>query len=817
MGIRQGSICHQRRRPSFSLLNIICSIFLVEWRSSIVVASLCLPTVANRRHGRHRQHIGSKIFYRHGSSDRCLRAIERDNINRYCVFPSSSATKLEATKYGNANSSSNHPPDNENDSRVGVASSTDQDASTSPTAEEMVPKTKSSSKWEANDFDNDRRLLKIALARESAISDLQQQQRQYTLDYGFARNRRPLVRDLLHTFVKICAWLIVLVSVHGDSALDGYCLRDVWNQPKSTLRKFHILAMKTIFAVTTFHHWVVGMVLPLLLLLLVKYGTLGPDERTLDEYSNSRPGQLPTNAKTFFYSSNEFSKQRAKAKDTGNFVLCLLENWSSAVVLSLVMRLYSLIASQRMDRTVAGSVGKSFIFSRLITRIGAAAALHQYPSLLFELRRGDRPRPICRSLAYMQRAVKVLSEWLPLGVASDLALLLGNRGVNSGTVVFGRKVASLASIIPPLCHLVALGRIVRISKCSAVSLSEATYFPPSVANIEEDGFSFDNHRAQIKWRYQLRWRTPQRLLETIRTWRNYFFTGHVPLLLEMDEWKKQPIQFDDFSTEGTQYKFRGDTATTRINENNVECMPNIDAIAESLSLIFRDRDAGIRNATEARFSKHQESYDTKTLDDVLGVAVQQTFGIGLSFDFDHFDVPVDDASISIHQLRARMAKSAIRRKRELDNAMRNELDVLHRLKDNVITPQNNEVAESEMASVEQSIRERHADELARMTHALCTLIPISADAPKGTERYDSPILIAQYVDLKVAPPRGEYTVTKQVEPDPISVIEDYVRKDFGDEAADAYRRDEIAARQKEKDMLSEFRQRYGEIEDDDTS
>lgn len=820
MGSRQGSICHQRHRHPFSLLIAICSIFVVERRGSVVVASLCLPTVANLRHRRHshRQHIGSTINNRQDSGVRFLHDIHCPIINLRCELSSSSTTKLMATIHDNANSSNNLPSDDANDSGVGVASSANQETSTSPTVKEKASKTKSSSKWEANDFDNDRRLLEMAIARESAVSDLQQQQRKYTLDYGFARNRRPLVRDLLHTLVKIGAWLIFLVSVRSDSAFDGrvgYCLRDAWNQPIHW-HKLHILAVKTILAVTTVHHWAMGIVLPLLLLLLVKCGTLGPDERTLDEYSNSRPGQLPTNAKTFFYSSTKFSKQRARAKDTGNFVLCLLENWSSAVALSLMMRFYTLFASHRLERTIAGPVGKIYIFSRLITRIGAAAALHQYPSLLFELRRRDRPLPICRSLAYMRSAVKVLFEWLLLGIASDLAVLLV-KGANSGEVEFGATVASLVSILPPLSHLIALGRIVRISKCSAVSLSEATAFPPSVANIEEDEFSFDNHRAQIKWRYQLRWRTPQRLLETIRTWKNYFFTGHVPLLLEMDEWKKQPIQFDDFSTEGTQYKFRGDTAATRNNENNDECMTNIDAIAESLSLIFRDRDAGIRNATEARLSKHQESYDTKTLDDVLGVAVQQTFGIGLSFDFDHFDVPVDEANISIHQLRARMAKSAIRRKRELDNAMRNELDALRRLKDTVITPQNNEVAESDMKSVEQGIRERHADEIARMTHALCTLIPINADAPKGTERYDSPILIAQYVDLKAAPPRGEYTVTKEVRPDPISVIEDYVRKDFGDEAADAYRRDEIAARQKEKGMLSKFREQYGEIEDGDAS
>jgi hypothetical protein len=49
------------------------------------------------------------------------------------------------------------------------------------------------------------------------------------------------------------------------------------------------------------------------------------------------------------------------------------------------------------------------------------------------------------------------------------------------------------------------------------------------------------------------------------------------------------------------------------------------------------------------------------------------------------------------------------------------------------------------------------------------------------------------------------------------VIEDNIRKDFGDEAADAYRRGEIAARQKETEMFSEFRRRYGEVEDDKTS
>ena len=38
------------------------------------------------------------------------------------------------------------------------------------------------------------------------------------------------------------------------------------------------------------------------------------------------------------------------------------------------------------------------------------------------------------------------------------------------------------------------------------------------------------------------------------------------------------------------------------------------------------------------------------LDNVLGVAVEQTFGVGLSYDFNHFDCSVDDEEVSIHQL-----------------------------------------------------------------------------------------------------------------------------------------------------------------------
>jgi len=710
--------------------------------------------------------------------------------------------------------SSNHESNSQNDTTIKSMEDKSKQANST-----------SSREWKADNFDKDYQLLKTAMARQSAKTDLQQQQRKYTLDNGFARNRRPLFQYLLQAILKICGWMLFLNGGGACDSVDG-AIR-AWYQSQSWRHKLQILATNTIVASTTLHHWIVGMALPFFLLMLVKYETLGPPGRILEEYFTSR-GQSSSDAPSFFYTS-QMSKKRAKDKDTGDFVLCLLENWSSAVIVAFAWSMYGMLASLWKLRSIAsnygaisgmlqGTMSRINICTRLLTRLGAAAAIHQYPSLLFELRRRDQPRPLCGPTAYVQQAVNSLLRWLPLGVASDLIMLNGARKRSFIAAGLGSVAASALSIMAPICHLFALRRIAIISKCSAVSLSEATSFPAVTA----EGGDATDRRKQVKWRCQLRWRTPQRIAVTLRSWANYFFTGHVPLLFEMDDWKRQPIRFDEYSTEGTHLLTQKDSKlsdkTMDRNNANDDLLPHADDIVESLALIFRDRDTAIHNATQARLSKHQESYDTKTLDDVLGVAVQQTFGIGISYDFDHFSSPSDGDDVSIHQLRARMAKSAVRRKRELDSAMANELNVLHRLNENVVTATNKKEVEKEMRSVEKEIRERHANEVDRMRTALIALIPTNADMPKGAERYDSPIMVAEYVDLKAPVERpGELKATIASTPDSLTTIESQVRRDFGDEAADAYRQDEIAARLKEREMLSSFRQRYGELKDEEIS
>ena len=683
-------------------------------------------------------------------------------------------------------------------------------------------------KWEANNYKRDKQLLQAAISKHNAISNLQQLQRKYILDYGFANNKRPLVHDVLTKVCKIGLFVCYLISSGSccsvSSGISG--VMHAWNNDPTTslLSKLHMLTTSTIISMSTIHYWTVCVTLPLLLLALVKYDKLGAPSRTLDEYF--KPPQSTDDTPSFFYTVDASKKKRVKDKDTGNFVMCLLENWSSSIITTFSLGLYSMLVS--LIKKQRGFIGSSSIYSsintiiRLITRVGAAASLYQYPSLLFELRRKDQPGPLCRQTSYMQKTVKMFLHWLPLGIASDLTLLLlgTRRQVGVDSVKFGSIMTSLVSLLPRICQLIALGRITRISKCSAISLSESTSFPANSKHLEEEDTRTIDNRRKVKWRYQLRWRTPVRIAETIRSWSNYLFTGHESLLYDMDDWKKQPLKYDDFSTEGTHYLMQNDDRDSkdkRINntDDNGDLIPHADAIVESLSLIFRDRDAAIQNATQARLAKHQDSYDTKALDDVLGIAVQQSFDVGISYDFDHF-APKDGDEIDIHQLRARMAKSAVRRKKELDNTMKREVDTLHRLKESVATDMNNNEAELEMKTVERGIRERHAREVDEMRDSLLTLIPTNADMPKGTsDQYDNPIMVAEYVDLKAPFERSTELITSiESAPDSLEIIEDYVRRDFGDEAADAYRRDEIVARVKEKEMLSQFRDKYGELNDD---
>ncbi|KAL7468766.1 hypothetical protein ACHAXS_008998 [Conticribra weissflogii] len=719
----------------------------------------------------------------------------------------------------------------------------------------------STAKWEANDFENDRRLLKLAIARQNNMVNLQQRHRKYVLDHGFSQNRRPLIQDLLKIAFSIGAGMIFLIL--GGAGKSNPWEFSISGNDLPWWRKVHTCATQIIDALNQVHHWFFGVATPLILLTwtmfdgefahrrkflsmrqkinmqlvrLLKIPRFGPMPRILDEYSNAC-GIVSTNVPSHSYSTSQ-TNPRSSRRDTGNFVLCLLENWSSAVIFSLITVMWRILGSSEergwLKSVVAGrgvevDARTALIrnLSRLIIRLGASASLYQYPSLLFELRRGDQPRPLCRSTTIMQFATRVWLRWLPLGVTTDLALIVGSPLLQTPSVLLDKRKFPgmpnfVLSALAPIFHIIAFTRIVRVSKSSTDSLSKATVFS-EINGIDEEEYDEieiqknekSNKGKKTQWRYQLRWRTPQRIVDVLRARINYFFTGHNAILTEIDDLKQQPIRFNELSTEGTFFLTkRGEKSINRME--NGDLIPHADAITESLSLIFRDRDAAIANATISRSSKHEESFNKKEFEDLLGIAVQQTFGIGVSYDFDHFDPPSHGEEVSIHQLRARMAKSAIRRKKELDESKNTELNVLRRLKDNVIAKTNRMQAKNEIRLAEEVILQKYGNETKRIKNSLLTLIPTNAEPPAGKEvMYENPIIAAGYVDLTVPIERKGLKATMESAPDSVALVEEYVRREYGEKAAGAYREDELLSRQKEREMRSKLRERYRRLDDQD--
>eukprot|EP00569_Conticribra_weissflogii_P001553 CAMPEP_0171355922 /NCGR_PEP_ID=MMETSP0878-20121228/45464_1 /TAXON_ID=67004 /ORGANISM="Thalassiosira weissflogii, Strain CCMP1336" /LENGTH=820 /DNA_ID=CAMNT_0011861929 /DNA_START=337 /DNA_END=2799 /DNA_ORIENTATION=+ len=723
-----------------------------------------------------------------------------------------------------------------------------------------------SARWEANDFENDRRLLKLAIARQNNMVNLQQRHRRYVLDHGFARNRRPLMHDLFKIAFSIGGGMIFLILGGAGKSLG--CDINISGKHLPWRSKILSVATQIMIVLNKIHYWLIGVATPLLLLTWAKFDDeiaqcrsdktvrklsstrqkmkmqlirwlkiprFGPMARILDEYSNDCVA-ASTNAPSAFYSIPH-TNPKSSRKDTGNFVLCLLENWSSAVIGSFLTGMCTILCSSEERRLLKNIVVGRGVevdaqttllksLSRLIIRFGATASLYQYPSLLFELRRNDQPRPLSRSTTIMQSATNVWLRWLPLGVTTDLAVVVGSLVRTSSMLLHKRKfpgvsICSILSVLPPILHLIALSRIVRVSKSTTDSLSKATVFPETNGideevdfdkiEIEENGIL----AKEAQWRYQLRWRSPQRLIDLLSGRINYFFTGHNALITEIDDFKKQPIRFNEFSTEGTFFLTKREKNAINRMENG-DFIPHADAITESLSLIFRDRGAAITNATRSRSSRHEESFKKKEFEDLLGIAVQQTFGIGVSYDFDHFDPPSDGEEISIHQLRARLAKSGIRRKKELEKSMNTELEVLQRLRDNVITNNNRMQAENEVQLTEEHIRLKYGNETDRIKKSLLTLIPTNAEPPAGKEEmYENPIIVARYTDLNAPINRKDLKATVESAPDSLDLVEEYVRREYGEKAAEAYREEELLSRQRAKQVRSQLRERYRKLDDKD--
>jgi hypothetical protein len=410
-------------------------------------------------------------------------------------------------------------------------------------------------------------------------------------------------------------------------------------------------------------------------------------------------------------------------------VLFLLEYWKSAVVGIAVFPLCQIL-NQVMGRDIflQQSSFQSFwwVFSQFLTRIAAAASLFQFGEQMYQLQRSSQPRPVGFFPFVMQLMVRWMLVVIPLGMASDLSKImmkLPNSAIlnlyaclfiamletwtrmenlriqgplsrcfvlpmprwkakfmyglslaiiwreqtlwllkNASSFLakkadlpllferLGRMFSFRPMLVPriflwshpiirPLAHLIAVSRTLQIVYSHDLPL---TLTPDAYAAALGNN---DEMKRRMKWRLRIGWRRNRRLsdsVELLRTnFRYWFFvegrvsnmgredTGDISTLIDLIESDR-----------------RNGRGWTNRDQWKDEAMTNMAKI-------------------------HQADYERNgavNAEDPLGVAIHQTFGIGLSFLFDHTSPLKEGQEPSPRRLHARAAKSAIRRLRDLYDA-----------------------------------------------------------------------------------------------------------------------------------------------------
>lgn len=516
---------------------------------------------------------------------------------------------------------------------------------------------KKSDIWKAGDWDTDLRALESGVALSNAPTDLAQKERLELLD-EFARQRHDLIPDLMKYILKP-----VVVSVGFIVALKSHLLRK---------------NIQVLISLMNASFWSISILVPLLLHCFVK--KRHPKKRRKSEWE---------------------AKHIEPSQDTSDYPRCLLENWAiSAFPMSILG--CANVALKRLDILPTSNLltlGIATCFAQLITRLGTVAAIHQFPKYNYDLIKCQDKGPLPLLQSVLLTLTNLSLKTLPLGFSSDVCQLYmfqvqafrydmmslldiyrGGRMLNFfiHTIIF-------STISMAICQLVALKKIVRVGQFVNVSLATSK---SKAQKLMQDPDAF-----QTKLRYRLQWREPRRLLSSFRLLARKFtlfiFTG----------WGEDASIVKDLK------------ATPHLLRLIAKEMD------EDKHYQKENREDWIPKATLKVSAIHQENYDSNTFEDPLGIAFHRTFGIGLSFDFDH-DTKLEDGEMpSVHRLRARAAKSAIKRYHQLPDIVKIELKGLKLYDESVFEME----LEKERQCLKSSVLQ------------LLSLIPSNSPSPEGKD------------------------------------------------------------------------------------
>ena len=565
-----------------------------------------------------------------------------------------------------------------------------------------------SEEWQARNVYDDLDLLRQSISKDQADDRLREIQRRRLLN-AFAANRRPLLRDLQRfVYLPILSALIL-------ATVSPLC------NEASRIRRIAGLATRVEF-------WTIVAAAPIRLLgLVIRRASTAPRLGDVDKV-------LPPQRARGLYSTI-VRLDPPENQHSLTTVQSLLEYWVSAVIGTACVGIWFTITNTRQANS------RLWPCARFATRLGAIASLHQYPMLLYNLRSQPQPQNWfeCRSLQLSNRMLHLSLVGLTLDLsemmltASPRSVLMGlclglialcdvrrmiaepDSSTMQGTIqryfvmglvwvpyvvsgwllwhCFRNKVLELvlSDLLPwivscsiPLLHVVAILRLVRIQKTNNLSLANT-----DLKYICEDPVAL---QKITKWRYRLDWRRPSLgLWKTVMSvfddlLYKMFFAGGVP----------------DKFLESSKRQLQRDTKNL---EEKVQELDHTDPM---------DSSKWKQEAMENLAREHQQDYDNGSYKDPLGVAIQQTFGVGLGFAAGHMDPLPPGADPSPRRLQARAAKSAILRLQDIyDAAIDLDIDSID--------------DQDEILAIKAEIRRREEAEKSYLARQMTELIPLVDD------------------------------------------------------------------------------------------
>ena len=426
-----------------------------------------------------------------------------------------------------------------------------------------------------------------------------------------------------------------------------------------------------------------------------------------------------------------------------DYVLFLSEYWTSAVnglawiqLLKWMMtRLVAIIGGGgggTMGTTIATALSSSWLVlflscTQVVTRMGAFAAVYQFPIKYYELERSTLTRPVGFFPYLMWKMVRVMAVVAPLGFISDFAQVLSQLSTPSVYALYGsiavmmygtwtrmQEISSKdplkyhtlkpSTAITKNCYRVCYGVLWRkqlrrllvgvtsIQKkrfggrfllerffWGSLGIGYLVCLPllGPIAHLKAISQNFQieysNNLPAIltqKMYNQIHREDPARCND--RRWR-YSLCWREPEKLKTVKgrlWSHIPYWLLLKGSEADKHEVERRAAIEKHFKKftlleRLKSEMNDTSISKEERLIRDNPDTWKSRASSFLAERHEKEFETKQITDPLGVVVYKAFGVGIGYNFDHGSELEEGQEPSTRRLQARAAKSAVRRYNEL--------------------------------------------------------------------------------------------------------------------------------------------------------